>query len=88
MTPRRTRSQVLTGAMSSFDQWDLSPRADAANYMERAVRDSDWVVVVCTDAYVGKANSGKGGAGYEKMIMTAELVRNQTKKKFIPSSPA
>ena len=45
----------------------------------RAVRDSDWVVVVCTDKYVEKANKGMGGAGYEKMIMTAELVKNQAK---------
>jgi hypothetical protein len=42
------------------------------------------VVVVCTDKYVEKANKGMGGAGYEKMIMTAELVKNQAKKKFIP----
>lgn len=67
-----------------FDQWDLGPSADAAMYMERAVRDSDWVVVVCTDKYVEKANKGMGGAGYEKMIMTAELVKNQARKKFIP----
>lgn len=81
---RLANNLAANGVDVSLDQWDLGPSADAATYMERAVRDSDWVVVVCTDAYVEKANSGKGGAGYEKMIMTAEMVRNQTKKKFIP----
>lgn len=48
------------------------------------MRDSDWVVVVCTEKYIEKANNGTGGAGYEAMIMTAEIVRNQAKRKFIP----
>ena len=72
------------GVDVAFDQWDLIPGDDAPRYMERAVRDSDWVVVVCTEKYIDKANNGTGGAGYEKMIMTAELVRSQTKRKFIP----
>lgn len=81
---RLAKNLVANGVDVSFDQWDLGPSADAAMYMERAVRDSDWVVVICTDKYVEKANKGMGGAGYEKMIMTAELVKNQSKKKFIP----
>ena len=81
---RLAKNLVANGVDVSLDQWDIEPSTDVAAYMERAVRDSDWVIVVCTDSYVAKANSGKGGAGYEKMIMTAELVRNQTKKKFIP----
>ena len=31
---------------------------------------------VCTKRYVEKANRGKGGVSYEKMIVSAELVKN------------
>jgi hypothetical protein len=52
--------------------------------MERGVVAADRVIAVCTPSYVAKANAGKGGVGYEKMIVTAELVRDQGTKKFIP----
>jgi hypothetical protein len=52
--------------------------------MERAVRDSNKVVVVCTSTYVDKAESRIGGAGYESALVTAELVAAQGTSKFIP----
>lgn len=81
---RLANNLVHNGVDVAFDQWELGLGSDAATFMERGVRDSDWVIVICTDKYVEKANNGLGGAGYEKMIMTAELVRSQAKRKFIP----
>jgi hypothetical protein len=52
--------------------------------MEHSVRAADRVLVICTDQYVRKANEGRGGAGYERMVMTAELIRDQDTTKFIP----
>ena len=52
--------------------------------MERGIRDSDRVLVICTDNYVGKANAGEGGVGYERLIVTAQLVQDLGTDKFIP----
>ena len=67
-----------------FDQWDLEPGDDVPKFMERAVKAADRVLMICTDPYVRKANDGKGGVGYEAMIVTGELVRDLGTRKFIP----
>lgn len=72
------------GVDTVIDQWDLSPGEDIAVFMESGLKNSERVVVVCSDEYVDKANNGKGGVGYEKMIVTAELIDNLGTKKFIP----
>lgn len=72
------------GVRTLFDQWDLNLGDDVAKFMERSVRQADRVLMVCTDAYVKKANDGTGGVGYEAMIVTGELVQDLGKAKFIP----
>lgn len=67
-----------------FDQWDLEPGDDVPKFMERAVTSADRVVMVCSEPYVRKANDGKGGVGYEAMIVTGELVKDLGTRKFIP----
>ena len=67
-----------------LDQWDLVPGADATLFMENGVRDSDRVLVVCTDNYVNKVDAAKGGVGYERIILTGELVDDLNTDKFIP----
>ena len=57
---------------------------DSTQFMESGVRDSDWVLVVCTDRYVRKANDGEGGVGYEAIIVTSKLVEDLGPNKFIP----
>lgn len=67
-----------------LDQWDLPPGGDAARFMEEGVSGASRVLVICTPEYVRKANEGTGGVGYEKLIITAELVQNLGSTKFIP----
>ena len=67
-----------------FDQWDLGYGDDIPKFMERAVRDADRVLMICTEKYVHKADEGIGGVGYEAMIVTGELVRDLGTAKFIP----
>ncbi|MEO1242768.1 MAG: toll/interleukin-1 receptor domain-containing protein [Pseudomonadota bacterium] len=68
-----------------LDQWNLDFGDDLPAFMERAIRDIDRVLVICTDSYNQKANSGKGGVGYEKTIITAEMLQNSdNRRKFIP----
>ncbi|MDR3702328.1 MAG: toll/interleukin-1 receptor domain-containing protein [Candidatus Sulfopaludibacter sp.] len=72
------------GVDAVLDQWDLSPGDDIAVFMERGLKNAQRVIVVCSKEYVERANNGKGGVGYEKMIVTAELIEHLGTKKFIP----
>ena len=72
------------GIDAILDQWDLGPGDDVTQFMEHGIINSDRVLVVCTDQYVRKANAGEGGVGYERMIVTAQLVQDLGTNKFIP----
>jgi len=53
-------------------------------FMERSVRDSDYVFYVCTPSYKRKADKRQGGVGYENTVITGELFANNNERKFIP----
>ncbi|MCR9258222.1 MAG: toll/interleukin-1 receptor domain-containing protein [Pseudomonadaceae bacterium] len=72
------------GVDAVLDQWDLGPGGDLPHFMETQLERCDFVVMVCTKAYVDKANAGSGGVGYEKMIMTANLLSQIGDSKVIP----
>lgn len=72
------------GVDAILDQWDVGPGDDVPRFMEEGLRDSDRVLAICTDGYNRKADAGEGGVGYEKMIVTAELVSDLGTNKFIP----
>jgi hypothetical protein len=67
-----------------LDQWETGPGDDLPKFMEKSVGRADRVLVVCSDAYVQKADDGQGGAGYEAMIVTGELAKNLSMNKFVP----
>lgn len=67
-----------------FDQWDVGLGDDLPKFMERGVRESDRVLMVCTENYVTKADEGKGGVGYEAMVVTGELIEDLRTNKFVP----
>lgn len=72
------------GVESLIDQWSLGPGDDLPHFMERNLATADRVIMVCTDNYVTKANAGAGGVGYEKMIVTANLLKHIDSNKIIP----
>ena len=72
------------GIESILDQWALGPGDDLPHFMEQNLATADRVLMLCTENYVKKANSGSGGVGYEKMIVTADLLRRIDSKKVIP----
>jgi hypothetical protein len=73
-----------TGIDAALDQWDLQPGDDLPAFMEKNLRESDRVLMICTAKYVEKANAGHGGVGYEKMIITSELLDSIDSNKVIP----
>ena len=73
------------GVHVHLDQWDLRPGADLTNYMESSIRDSQFVLLVCTPSFSRKANKGEGGVGYEKRIVTGEIFSDVSDEtKFVP----
>ena len=68
-----------------LDQWEASLGDQLSSFMEGSIRDSDFVVVVCTPTYKDKSDQGMGGVGYEGSIMTGELVTGASRRKFIPA---
>jgi hypothetical protein len=40
--------------------------------------------LICSDKYVKKAEEGVGGVGFERLIVTSEVVQNLDTRKFIP----
>jgi hypothetical protein len=75
------------GVKVTLDQWDTVPGDQLPEFMERAIRESDYVLIVCTPRYKERSDNRVGGAGYEGDIMTSELFASQSpqiQRKFIP----
>jgi hypothetical protein len=72
------------GIDAVLDQWDLSPGQDMAAFMASGIRSADRGLLICTDSYVTKAEAGTGGVGYERLIVTGEVVGSIDTIKFIP----
>ena len=71
------------GIDAVLDVWDLKPGDDVARFMEH-LASVDRVVIVCSEHYARKAAEGKGGVGYETMLVTAEILQDRGVVKFIP----
>jgi hypothetical protein len=67
-----------------LDQWNTGLGDRLTRFMEWAVRESDYVLCICTPRYKEKSDSQNGGVGYEGYIMTAEFFHNPDQRKFIP----
>lgn len=67
-----------------LDQWDLVPGQDITLFMQKGISSADRVILVCSSPYVSKAEEGKGGVGFERLIVTGEVVKSIDTIKFIP----
>lgn len=72
------------GVDTLFDQWDVRLGNDLPFFMEQGLTDSRFVLCICSDKYIEKANRGIGGAGYEKRIIASEMMNNSDKRYIIP----
>lgn len=73
------------GVITLLDQWDTYPGIDLIKYMETSIRESDYVILVCTPNFTQKANLVEGGVGYEKIIVTGEIYHKLSpQKKYVP----
>ena len=58
---RLATSMRAHGIDAVLDQWDLVPGQDLAAFMTTGIRTADRVVMICSEAYVAKAEAGSGG---------------------------
>lgn len=72
------------GVDVSIDSWAMAPGDQLSVFMERSIRDNEFVVIVCTPRYKRRSDAREGGVGYEGDIMTAEVMTSQNHRKFIP----
>ena len=59
----------------TLDRWHAAPGDQIPAFMERTVRENDFVIAVCTPRFKGS---------YEGDIMTAYAFTGKDKRKFIP----
>jgi hypothetical protein len=68
----------------TLDQWHLIPGDQLPEFMERSVRESNHVLIICTPKYKERSNNRQGGVGYEGDIITAEFMATRNHRIFIP----
>ena len=69
---------------AKLDQWEIVPGDQMPHFMEKSVRENDYVLIICTPKYKSKSENRIGGVGYEGDIMTAEVLQSSNHRKFIP----
>ena len=67
-----------------LDRWNLRLGQDVAAFVETGLSESSRVLCICTETYVEKANLKIGGVGYEKRIMTPEIMVDPNTDWVIP----
>lgn len=67
-----------------LDQWNVRLGDDLPFFMEQGLSSSHLVLCICSDKYIEKANANKGGSGYEKKILSADLMKDSSKNYIIP----
>lgn len=72
------------GVDVTLDRWAAVPGDQLPSFMERAISENKFVVIVCTPQYKARSDAREGGVGYEGDIMTGEVMTQNNHRKFIP----
>ena len=74
------------GIEAMIDQYDPSPEDGWPIWMEKRIRESDFVLVVCTETYSRKIEDRDVGKGvvWESTLSYQEIYDARTNRKFIP----
>jgi hypothetical protein len=73
------------GVDARLDDWHLPRNGNIAEFMNREVREADWVLVLCSPGYQAKVRATEdgvrvAGVGWETRLLTSTLlVTNQNK---------
>jgi HEAT repeat protein len=72
------------GVETIIDKWGVRIGESLTVFMEGAVRDNDFVLLICTPKYKQKFDKRMGGVEYEAEMMTGEALALKNRRKFIP----
>ena len=72
------------GVDTTLDQWHAVPGDQLTSFMEKEIRENNYVLIICTPNYRRKSDQRKGGVGYEGDVMTAEVLTYGNHRKFVP----
>lgn len=72
------------GVNITLDQWETTLGDQLPEFMEKAIRDNDFILIICTPRYKKRSDNREGGVGYEGDIMTGEVLSARNEKQFIP----
>ncbi len=72
------------GVAAILDRWEVVPGDQIPEFMENAITENDFVIVICTPNYKDRCDGRRGGVGYEGDIMTSEVLYRDNDRKFIP----
>lgn len=67
-----------------LDDWEIAPGDQLPHFMEKSVKENEYILIICTPDYKLKSENRIGGVGYEGDIMTAEVLQRSNHRKFIP----
>ncbi|MEJ8851314.1 toll/interleukin-1 receptor domain-containing protein [Variovorax rhizosphaerae] len=65
-----------SGVTVWLDQFVLDLGDDVTHFMDRGIKEADFVMLVCTEEFARKTNERLGGVGYEQSIVTAEILNS------------
>lgn len=72
------------GIDAILDQWHLHPGDPIIHFMESSIKNSNFVLIICTEKYKEKSDSKTGGAGYEDSIISSDMFSSSNHRKYIP----
>jgi len=75
---------VNNGVDVVLDQWDMRLGGNLPTFMEKGLTSAVRVLAICSAPFVKKANEGQGGVGYEKTILTGQLMHDVNTDRIIP----
>lgn len=76
---------IKSGVEAVIDEWDIENyNDDIAFFMEGALRNCDFVLIICTDEYARRSNNREGGVGTESTIITGDFYNSEEKNKYLP----
>jgi hypothetical protein len=78
------RLRTKDGLDVTLDQWHTGPGDELTSFMETGVRESHFVLLICTPTYKAKFDQRLGGVGYEAKAIAGEIYARFEKRKIIP----
>jgi tetratricopeptide (TPR) repeat protein len=79
-----TRLRTNDGLDVTLDRWDAQPGDELTSFMEKGIRDSGFVLLICTPTYKAKFDARIGGVGYEAKAIAGEIFAGLAGQKIIP----